>query len=126
MKTDQASAPVSTLTDPAAASDTPTAQKIKDFSDPISLEKPVARGNTEIDSITLRRPGSGELRGVSLLDLAHVSVSALLVVLPRITIPSLTVQEVRLLDPADLMQIGIEVASFLATRDELGTAFPTA
>jgi hypothetical protein len=109
----------------ANITDAAQSRMTKDFSDLITLDKPVERGNTKIDSITLRRPGSGELRGVSLMDLAQVSVTALMTVLPRITIPSLTAQEVARLDPADMMQLGIEVASFLATRAELSRAFPT-
>jgi hypothetical protein len=45
-----------------------------------------------------------------------MDVGALLTVLPRITQPSLTVPEVAAMDPADLLQIGVEVAGFLLTK----------
>jgi len=82
----------------------------------IELDAPIKRGNTDIDSVTLRKPVSGELRGVSLMDLAQMDVLALRKVLPRISSPSLTDVEVGNLDPADLMQCGVAVASFLLTK----------
>ena len=82
----------------------------------IILDEPIARGNTDITEITIRRPKSGALRGVSLLDLLQLNVTALQVVLPRITEPSLTQADVAALDPADLLQIGTEVSNFLAPK----------
>ncbi|AQZ95455.1 phage tail assembly protein [Halopseudomonas phragmitis] len=82
----------------------------------ITLDQPIKRGETEITSITLRKPVSGELRGTSLMDLAHMDVIALRKVLPRISQPTLTDIEVGNLDPADLMQCGVAVASFLLTK----------
>jgi len=82
----------------------------------IVLDEPIARGNTEITEITVRRPKSGALRGVSLLDVLQLNVTALQVVLPRITEPSLTQADVAALDPADLLQIGTEVSNFLAPK----------
>jgi len=82
----------------------------------IVLDESIARGNTDITEITIRRPKSGALRGVSLLDLLQLNVTALQVVLPRITEPSLTQADVAALDPADLLQIGTEVSNFLAPK----------
>lgn len=82
----------------------------------ITLEAPIIRGKETINEITLRKPLSGELRGVALLDLAQLDVLALRKVLPRISIPTLTDVEVGRLDPADLMQCGVAVAGFLLTK----------
>lgn len=82
----------------------------------IELDEPIKRGTTEITEVTLRKPVSGELRGVSLMDLANMDVLALRKVLPRISSPSLTDVEVGRMDPADLMQCGVAVASFLLTK----------
>lgn len=80
----------------------------------VPLEVPIKRGNTMIDSITLRRPNPGALRGLSLIDLATMNVTALQKLLPRITTPTLTETDISLhLDPADLTAIGVEVAGFL-------------
>ncbi|MDH4585628.1 phage tail assembly protein [Pseudomonas sp. BN415] len=84
----------------------------------ITLDVPLVRGNTTITEVTLRKPMSGELRGVTLLDLAQMDVLALRKVIPRISTPTLTDNEVGRLDPADLMQCGVAVASFLVRKAE--------
>lgn len=82
----------------------------------IPLDKPFTRGSNTIDSLTLRKPASGELRGVSLLDLMQMDVQALSKVLPRISQPSLTTQEVAAMDPADLLACGVAVSGFLLQK----------
>lgn len=82
----------------------------------ITLDTPIKRGDDAIASIELRKPAAGELRGCSLADLMQLDVAALIRVLPRITTPAITEQEAAKLDPADLLQLGGEVASFLLTR----------
>lgn len=82
----------------------------------ITLDAPLVRGNTTITEVTLRKPISGELRGVTLLDLAQMDVLALRKVLPRISTPTLTDHEVGRMDPADLMQCGVAVSGFLLTK----------
>ncbi|MBP6876567.1 MAG: phage tail assembly protein [Phenylobacterium sp.] len=85
-------------------------------SDPITLEKPITRGEQSIEKIQIRKPQSGELRGVSLVDLGQMEVTALHKVLPRVTLPPLTEHEVSQLDPADLLELGAEVAYFLLKK----------
>ncbi len=84
----------------------------------VDLDEPLTRGGKDITSITVRRPKSGALRGVSLMDLVNLNVSALTTVLPRITTPTLTKQDVENLCPADLTSLGVEVAGFLATKKQ--------
>lgn len=83
---------------------------------PITLDEPIKRGDTAITELTLRKPGAGELRGVTLTDLLQMDVGALIKVLPRVTVPAITEQEASKLDPADLTQLGTEVATFLLTK----------
>ncbi|WP_240051881.1 phage tail assembly protein [Pseudomonas arsenicoxydans] len=82
----------------------------------ITLDTPIVRGSTEITEVTLRKPVSGELRGVSLTDLLQMDVLALRKVLPRITTPTLTDHDIGLMDPADLVQMATEVAGFLLPK----------
>jgi hypothetical protein len=89
----------------------------------ITLDEPIKRGDDFISEITIRRPKSGELRGVSLMDLGNLSVAALQTVLPRITQPTLTAHEVAGMDPADLTEIGAEVAIFLVKRADRLAAY---
>lgn len=81
--------------------------------EPITLDRPIKRGDTEITEITLRRPDAGELRGVILSDLLRMETTAVCAVLPRITQPLLTPNEVAKMDPADLFQCAMQVTDFL-------------
>lgn len=82
----------------------------------IELDEPLKRGDQLITHITLRKPDSGALRGTSLVALGNLDVDALLKVLPRVSTPTLTDAELRKLDPADLMQLAGEFATFLAPK----------
>lgn len=82
----------------------------------VVLDTPIRRGTTVIDSITLRKPNSGELRGVSLSDLLQMDVNSLVKVVPRISSPLLTAVEVASMDPADLFALGTKVSGFLLQK----------
>lgn len=84
--------------------------------DSVTLDEPVQRGDQTITTVQLRKPKAGELRGISLSDLAELDVAALQRVLPRITIPSLTQQEVDALELCDLTALGAKVATFLLKK----------
>lgn len=84
--------------------------------DAIELDQPIKRGDADITHVTLRKPMAGELRGIKLVDLLHLDVGALQTVLPRITSPSLTTAEVAGLDPADLTELGTQVAGFFVRK----------
>lgn len=82
----------------------------------ITLDTPIGRGQQTLTEIVVRKPDSGSLRGASLNDLLHMDVNALIVVLPRLTSPALTAVEITRMDPADLLQLGGAVASFLLPK----------
>ncbi len=84
----------------------------------IALDTPIKRGETLIDSITLRKPGAGELRGCTISDLARMDITTLVRVIPRISSPSLTEPEVNAMDLADLTELASEVAGFLLKKAE--------
>ena len=90
----------------------------------ITLDTPITRGAQTIATVDLRRPKSGELRGVNLSDLAQLDVSALIKVLPRVSMPTLTGVDVENLDPSDLMKLGAEIVGFLLPSQK--AAFLTA
>lgn len=85
----------------------------------ITLDTPLERGDKEITEITLRKPNAGSLRGTNLQDLVTLDVNALAKVLPRISEPTLTSQDVYDMDPADLVQLGTAFAGFLAPKAAL-------
>ena len=82
----------------------------------IPLDTPLKRGETEITELQLRKPASGELRGLSLSALLNIDAGAVITLLPRITTPTLTTDEAARLDPADLTACGLEIASFLLPK----------
>ncbi|WP_322528546.1 phage tail assembly protein [Salinicola sp. LHM] len=82
----------------------------------VTLDYPIQRGSKQVTEITVRKPKSGALRGVSLTDLLQQDVTVLTKVLPRITEPSLSEAELRNIDPADLFQLGGAVTGFLLPK----------
>lgn len=119
MKTETKPAPdAATATEaaPAVAPNGPTLVSV-------SLDEPIIRGEMEISAVQVRKPKSGELRGLSLVDVGQLKVDALAKLLPRVTIPNLTEAEVHNLDPADLLAIGAEIGSFLLQKARKG--YPT-
>lgn len=82
----------------------------------IGLDTPIKRSQEAVAKLTLRKPMSGELRGLSLADLINMDVDSISKVLPRISTPTLTDQEVREMDPADMAACGTEIAGFLLPK----------
>jgi hypothetical protein len=82
----------------------------------VDLDDPIKRGEQTISSLRIRKPRAGELRGVTLIALSQIDVSALQTVLPRICDPMLTAREIGSMDPADIMSVGATVASFFFTK----------
>jgi len=91
----------------------------------VTLETPIKRGDKEITEIEVRKPKAGELRGVSLSALMTMEVNEITKLMPRITRPILTPEEIQMMDPVDLTQIAIEVSYFLAPK-AVKTEFQTA
>lgn len=83
----------------------------------ITLDTPIKRGDTEITSVTIRKPLGGALRGVSLRELLDLDGSAIMKVAPRITDPTLTDAEMTKVEGADLLQMGAVIANFLLPRE---------
>lgn len=82
----------------------------------ITLDEPLTRGDQKITAIEVRKPNTGALRGLSLVDVLRMDVDALKTVLPRITTPTLTTQDVLNMDPADLLKLGVKVSDFLLSK----------
>lgn len=82
----------------------------------VVLDYPLTRGAQTITTVELRRPSSGELRGVTLNALANLDVVALGKVIPRISTPKLLPQDMENMDPADLLQLAQVVGGFLLPK----------
>lgn len=85
----------------------------------IQLDYPIkSAGDQEIKEVTVHKPSSGALRGLSLTDLLRMETNALHTILPRVTQPMLVKQDVDKLDPADLVQLGTAVVGFLVPKGD--------
>lgn len=82
------------------------------FSDEIQLAEGIVRGSETISSIKLRKFKAGELRGLSVQDLMNARVSAVLDVLPRITVPIITQAEADNLEAEDIAACGGAIIGF--------------
>lgn len=83
----------------------------------ITLDEPIKRDKQAIESISIRKPKSGELRGINLADLLQMNTDAIMKVTPRVSDPTITIQEAEALEPADLLKIGAAIASFLLPKE---------
>lgn len=99
----------------------PDVQQLAD-NNTVTLDTPIRRGTTSINSITLRKPNSGELRGVSTVELLQMDVGSLIKVLPRISSPSITAVEVAGMDPADLLALSSKISGFLLQKSAMTDA----
>lgn len=104
-----------------AGTEQPDVQQLAD-DNTVILDTPIRRGTTNIESITLRKPNSGELRGVSLVELLQMDVGSLIKVLPRISSPSITAVEVAGMDPADLLALSSKISGFLLQKSAMTDA----
>lgn len=91
-------------------------------SETVELDTPIIRGDQTITSLTVRKPFAGELRGANLMALMQMDVQAAITVLPRITTPALTTQDVERMDVADLLQLASVVTGFLLPKSAKATA----
>ena len=94
------------------------AEEAKNRFETITLSEPIRRGETAIGAINIRKPKSGELRGLTLQDVLTTDISAVLKLIPRVTDPPLTQDEVDNLEPEDLAEIGGTIRGFFMTKAE--------
>lgn len=84
----------------------------------VTLDTPIQRGKVMIETVSLNRPTTMQLKGISLVELAQLNADALAKLLPRITVPPLLAHEVAGLGAPDMMAFGIKVADFLMSKSE--------
>lgn len=80
----------------------------------VTLDTPIKRGETTITDVQVIKPNAGALRGVGLAAVANADVDALLVILPRVTVPNLTKEECARLELPDLVALAGQVVGFLS------------
>lgn len=82
----------------------------------IDLDEPIMMGETKITQLVIRKPNVRALQGVKIADLLQGDVSAICTVLPKVSSPTLTKQQIEQLEPADLAQIGGVMMTFLQPK----------
>ncbi|CAM3691519.1 Phage tail protein E [Vibrio aerogenes CECT 7868] len=81
----------------------------------IALDTALDNGN--VTCIALRKPMPGDLRGLKLLDIIQMDAGAVAQLVPRIAMNNFTAQHFYQLDPADLLEVMTEIATFF-TKDQ--------
>ncbi len=81
-------------TDTSAELDTTSGKVTNTPLSNIVLDAPISRGDQVITTLHLRRPNAGELHGIKLADLLQMDVSALALLVPRVSSPALTAADV--------------------------------
>jgi len=80
----------------------------------LTLDTPVDAGGKKETKFTLTEPKAGQLRGLKMVDILQGDVAALITLLPRITSPALTENEVAALRPKQVGQFYGGVMSFFS------------
>lgn len=101
---------------PKQRSTPPTSAMTTQVPHTINLDQPIKRDGQVINSIVLRKPAAGELRGLLLLNVLNMDVDTLATLIPRISSPTIHKPEALAMDPADLLAAGIEIAGFLQQK----------
>ena len=92
------------------------------LSDPIDLIEPVKRGDHVINSVRIRKPRSGELRGLSMNGIMTSDIDTHLKLLPRVTMEPLLAHEVDDLCPSDLLALMGGIINFFMTAEQKDSA----
>ncbi|HCV3300529.1 phage tail assembly protein [Acinetobacter baumannii] len=79
----------------------------------VTLEEPIRMGEQMITQVIIRKPGVKALSGTSLQAIYQHDVDALCKVLPRVTSPALTPQQIYQMDPVDFANLGGHLVTFL-------------
>lgn len=85
----------------------------------VTLSKPIKIDGKDVSEITLRKPNTGELRGLKLVDVLQMDVNSHLELLPRITQPHLSTQQIAALDPTDFTDLVSKTLLFFVKPKQL-------
>ncbi|MGP5210825.1 phage tail assembly protein [Psychrobacter alimentarius] len=97
---------------------TPPALPVNPDIETVEFDTPIIRGNLTISEVNINKPKTGALRGLSLADLLKVDVDTVIKLVPRVSTPPLTENEVAALDPADFLSVSTAVVGFFASKDQ--------
>lgn len=86
----------------------------------VTLTKPIKIDGVDVAKITLRKPSVGELRGLAMVDILRMDVSALVKLLPRITQPPLSAFQIaKEIETEDFTDLASKTVLFFAKKEQL-------
>lgn len=85
----------------------------------ITLSAPVKVDGKEVSEVSLRCPKTGELRGLMLSSVLQMETSAMLRLLPRITMPPLTESQIADMPPSDFLEMTKAAVLFFMNPSQL-------
>lgn len=85
----------------------------------VTLSNSIKVDGKDVTGVDIRKPNSGELRGLKLTDILQMDIDSMFKLLPRITTPPLSPQQVAECDPADLTAMSVKTVSFFAKPGQL-------
>ncbi|RSU73158.1 phage tail assembly protein [Sphingomonas sp. S-NIH.Pt3_0716] len=84
----------------------------------IKLVEPIIReGGTNVDTLTLRKPNAGELRGLKVPEVVNGDVNTVIALLPRIASPVISQDEAETLNLEDFGEITGAIYGFFMNRE---------
>lgn len=83
----------------------------------VKLAFPIKRKGGDVTEVTLRKPKAGAMRGLKIEDLYSTDVNSLLILLPRITEPTLIAAEIEELESEDLIELAGAVKGFFMSAE---------
>lgn len=83
----------------------------------IEFDDGFKRGNDTIKNVQLNKPKTYALRGLSLSNVLQMDVDALAKLATRITVPTMTEQDVYDLSPADFTVLGVTMIGFFVSNN---------
>lgn len=91
----------------------------------VTLTRPVKRGETTIATVALREPTAGDMRGLKLSEVLLMDVSSMSRLIPRVSDPGLTPDEIADLSAVDLAVLFSQALSFFFTPEQMAAQAAT-
>ncbi|WP_281955470.1 phage tail assembly protein [Pseudophaeobacter arcticus] len=90
----------------------------------VTLSTPITIDGKEVKEITLRKPSTGELRGLGTVDILRMEVDTMLKLLPRITQPPLSSLQISAeIEPEDFTELATKTLLFFVKKEQMEGQF---
>lgn len=89
------------------------------ISKPIELDTPIVRGDTKIEALQIRLPEAPDLDDFGLQDIADMKGKTVRALLPVISVPPITAEEVAKLDGGAILDFAEVISDFLHSKHRL-------